>query len=42
MAYQIYNDGMEWGEVQTEKEAQAIVSSYDGDHEVWYEKIEED
>ncbi len=40
--FNIYNDGLEWREATTEKEAQAIVDTYDGDHEVWYEEVEED
>lgn len=42
--YVVYNDGLEWRRCETEDEAKEVVSSYDGDHEVWYEseEVEED
>ena len=42
MFFQLYNDGAEWGTATTEQQAQAIVDSYDGDHEVWYERVDEE
>ena len=38
--YVVYLDGTEWARVGSEAEAKAIVASYDGELNCWYEKDE--
>lgn len=39
--YIVYLDGSEWARVGSEAEAKAIVASYDGELNCWYEKEED-
>lgn len=39
--YVVYLDGHEWATVGTEAEAMAIVASYDGELNCWYEEEED-
>lgn len=40
--YIIYLDAHEWCTRNTEEEAQAVVASYDGEKDCWYEFVKED
>lgn len=40
--YIIYLDGHAWCTRSTEEEAQAVVASYDGEKDCWYEFVKED
>lgn len=40
--YFIYLNGYVWAIRDTEQEAKAIVNSYDGEKDCWYEFVEED
>lgn len=39
--YIIYLDGHEWATRKTKEEAQAVVDSYDGEKDCWYEFVKE-
>lgn len=40
--YIVYLDGHKWATRSTEEEAKAIVNSYDGEKDCWYEFVKEE